>query len=162
LEDLDMAISLLKRKADLKNTGEFQRISSDAALALKARVALFEGTWEKYHNGTPFGVENADYNKYLRKAAEASKILMDNYGYTLDDNYKTVFNDITPSGAEIPVREIIFARQFSDLKYGQGNDQFGGQHMRQWPVRTGYTREAVRSYLCTDGLPIGLSPDYVG
>jgi hypothetical protein len=163
LSDLDKAISLLKTKNDLKLTNEYQRINKDAALAFKARVALFEGTWEKYHNGTPFGVQGGDANKFLRLAADAAKTLMDNYGYTLDDDFQKVFNDHTIAGAQIPIKEIIFARQFSNLKFGGGGKEiFGNPDINQWPHKVGYTRDAIRSFLCTDGLPISVSPLYQG
>ncbi|MBQ3976481.1 MAG: RagB/SusD family nutrient uptake outer membrane protein, partial [Bacteroidales bacterium] len=47
LEDLDKAVSLMGN-LNLGTT----RINKDAALILKSRVALFEGTWLKYHKGT--------------------------------------------------------------------------------------------------------------
>ena len=49
LSDLDKAITLLKAK-NMPTT----RINADAAILLKSRVALFEGTWLKYFKDTPF------------------------------------------------------------------------------------------------------------
>lgn len=46
LEDLDKAIELTT------NSPAKTRITRNAALVLKSRVALFEATWEKYHAGT--------------------------------------------------------------------------------------------------------------
>lgn len=163
LSDLDKAIDLLKTKAQLRQSNQYQRINKDAALAFKARIALFEGTWEKYHNGTAFGVQGGDYNKFLRIAADACKLLMDNYSYTLDDDFQKVHNDHTIAGVQIPVKEIIFARQFSNLKFGGGGREiFGNPDINQWPHKVGYTRDAIRSFLCTDGLPISVSPLYEG
>lgn len=51
LQDLDTAIWLL---SDGARTGGKNRITRDAALLLKARVALYEATFEKYFAGTPF------------------------------------------------------------------------------------------------------------
>lgn len=161
LSDLDKAVSLLKTKSELTKSGDFQRISKDAALAFKSRIALYEGTWEKYHNGTPFGVSNADYNKYFTQAADAAKTLIDNFGYTLDDNYQSVFQHHELAGTPIASDEIIFARQFDHVKYNV-NWAASGEQMNTWPVGVGYTRSAIRSYLCTDGLPISVSPLYVG
>lgn len=48
LQDLDKAIEYLTNNPD----GGKARITKNAALVLKARVALFEATWEKYHAGT--------------------------------------------------------------------------------------------------------------
>ncbi|MET6997628.1 RagB/SusD family nutrient uptake outer membrane protein [Chitinophaga defluvii] len=163
LSDLDKAISLLKTKTQLKQSSEYQRINKDAALAFKSRIALFEGTWEKYHNGTPFGVQGGDYARFLRVAADAAKLLIDVYGYTLDDDFQKVHNDHTIAGAQIPIKEIIFARQFSNLKFGGGGREiFGNPDINQWPHKVGYTRSAIRSFLCTDGLPISVSPLYQG
>ncbi|CAL1518845.1 RagB/SusD family nutrient uptake outer membrane protein [Chitinophaga sp. MM2321] len=163
LSDLDKAIGLLKTKDQLKLSNEYQRINKDAALAFKSRIALFEGTWEKYHNGTPFGVQGGDYTRFLRVAADAAKLLIDNYGYTLDDDFQKVHNDHTIAGAQIPVKEVIFARQFSNLKFGGGGREiFGNPDINQWPHKVGYTRSAIRSFLCTDGLPISVSPLYQG
>jgi hypothetical protein len=161
LSDLDKAISLLQIKSDLGKTGDYQRISKDAALAFKSRVALYEGSWEKYHNGTPFGVSNPDYNKYFTQAAGAAKTLIDNFGYKLDDNYQSVFKHHELAGTPIASDEIIFGRQFDHVKYNV-NWAASGEQMNTWPVGVGYTRSAIRSYLCTDGLPISVSPLYVG
>lgn len=48
LSDLDKAIELLSNTP----SGGKTRITKNAALLMKARVALFEATWEKYHAGT--------------------------------------------------------------------------------------------------------------
>ena len=45
IADLDKAISLL-------SNGNKHRINKDVALLLKSRIALFEGTFEKYHKGS--------------------------------------------------------------------------------------------------------------
>lgn len=161
LSDLDKAITLLKTKSELTKTSAFQRISKDAALAFKARVALYEGSWEKYHNGTPFGVANADYNNFFSQAADAAKNLIDNFGYRLDDDYGSVFTHHELSGTPIASHEIIFARQFDHVKYNVGWAA-SGEQMNTWPNGIGLTRSAIRSYLCTDGLPISLSSSYVG
>lgn len=160
LSDLDKAISLLKTKSELRTSNQEQRITKDAALAFKSRVALYEGSWEKYHNGTPFGVPDADYNKYFTAAAEAAKTLIDEFGYKLDDDYQSVFRHHELSGTPIASDEIIFARQFDHVKYNT-NWAAAGEQMNTWP-HGGYTRSAIRSYLCTDGLPISVSSLYVG
>lgn len=160
LSDLDKAISLLKRKSDLSKSGGYERISKEAALAFKSRVALYEGSWQKYHNGTPFGVPNSDYPKYFTQAADAAKTLMDEFDYRLDDDYQSVFRHSELAGTTIASDEIIFARQFDHVKYNT-NWAAAGEHMNTWP-HGGYTRSAIRSYLCTDGLPISVSSLYVG
>lgn len=63
LDDLDKAIELLKNsganKSGTTNNGE---VTVEAATALKARVCLFEGTWEKYNGRGADDVTNGDGN----------------------------------------------------------------------------------------------------
>ncbi len=65
LADLDRAIAFLPTKTKALP----QRVTKEIAMAFQSRVALFEGTWEKYHAGTPFGVSGSNGSQYLTKAA---------------------------------------------------------------------------------------------
>ncbi|MEZ4901282.1 MAG: RagB/SusD family nutrient uptake outer membrane protein [Spirosomataceae bacterium] len=56
--------------------GGNNRLSKEAALIFKSRVALYEGSWQKYHAGTAFGTTGADPKKYFRAAADAAAELM--------------------------------------------------------------------------------------
>lgn len=49
LKDIDRAIALLPETASNKN-----RLTKNAALAYKSRIALYEGTFELYHRGTGY------------------------------------------------------------------------------------------------------------
>lgn len=82
---LDKAIEHLNPLKDA--VGGNSRLSKEAALLFKSRVALYEGTWQKYHAGTIFGTADADPNAYLRQAANAAEALMsDTYGLSLYTN----------------------------------------------------------------------------
>jgi hypothetical protein len=150
LSDLDMAISLLKSKSALTSP----RLSVEAALLFKARVALYEGTWEKYHAGTDFGVSGSDGSNYLGIAATAAKAIIDGGAFTLNSDYESNFNQLNLKSN----KEIILWREYDYLTFGNGY----GNDSQIWPNRSGYTRFAVRSYLCTDGLPISVSTLYKG
>lgn len=50
LSDLDSAILYMQPAAPASN-----RLTRNAALLFKSRVALYEGTWLKYHAGTARG-----------------------------------------------------------------------------------------------------------
>lgn len=71
---LDMAVENLNYLNDVN--GGNNRLSKEAALIFKSRVALFEGTWQKYHAGTPFGTSGVDYNKYFQASVDAAEELM--------------------------------------------------------------------------------------
>lgn len=87
LKDLDKAASYLDYRTKTGNN----RISKEAALAFKTRVALFEGTWQKYHANTPFGTAGANPNKYFEQCVNAAKELM-------NGNYKVgIYNTGKPN-----------------------------------------------------------------
>jgi starch-binding outer membrane protein, SusD/RagB family len=71
---LDQAIDSLDPISNVD--GGTNRISKEAALAFKTRVGLFEGTWQKYHNGTVFAAPEAEPEKYFRVAVEAAEELI--------------------------------------------------------------------------------------
>lgn len=78
LSDLDIAIEHLGAQPDNATT----RVHKDVARALKSEVALFAGTWEKYHREKqdPFYDKNITDDKihsYLQQAADAAKAVMD-------------------------------------------------------------------------------------
>ena len=77
LQDLDKAYELLPARW---STDAVYHVSKDAALAFKSRVALFEGTFRKYHAGTAFvpqdeqtfGDVTISSEYFLRQAADAA------------------------------------------------------------------------------------------
>jgi hypothetical protein len=154
---LDNAIGRLKPKA----TATAFRVNKEAALVFKSRVALFEGTWEKYHNGTPYGVSNANPGKYFDQSANAVQTLMSMAGapviYTSGNptkDYISLFNRNDYSG----VSEIILWKKF-DRSLGMGHSAFlvtSNAH------GTGLSKALIESYLSKDGLPISMSPLYNG
>lgn len=153
LSDLDMAVSKLKGKAEVPA----QRISRDIANLFKSRVALYEGTWEKYHQNDPFkGKTNGD--AFLAIAAQAAKTVMDGTTFRLSTGnpnqvYYELFNQVNLSSNP----EVLLWRSYSSAQ----GDAFTNQ-MWNWPHGSGFTQDMVGTYLCSDGLPIGLSPLYQG
>jgi hypothetical protein len=153
LADLDMAASKLKKKSEVPA----QRISKDIALLFKSRVALYEGTWEKYHQNDPFKGKT-DGKAFLTAAAAAAKAVMDGGTYRLSTGnpnqvYYELFNQVNLSSNP----EILLWRSYSSAQ----GDAFTNQ-LWNWPHGSGFTQDMVRMYLCSDGLPIGLSPLYQG
>jgi hypothetical protein len=73
LADLDLAANLL----NTVNNSATMRVHKDLALAYKSRIALFEGTWQKYHKakGDPFytqGISDSKIQNYLEQARDAA------------------------------------------------------------------------------------------
>lgn len=139
MADLDFAI---KYMSDAKSD---EKATKWTALALKSRVALFEGTFRKYH--TEFNLPNA--NKYLELAAEASKQLIDGGQYSLysgagADSYGKLFNSVNSIS-----QEVILSRKFSDalqiwhnVNYYTITASYG---------KPGLEKDLVNSYLMKDG-----------
>src|SRR5690606_19076367 len=92
LADMDQAIALLKTRSGIGDT----RLNKESALLFKARVCLYEGTWEKYHAGTPFGVQGSNGDKYLNLAVQAAQELMnmDGVGLFSTGNPQTDYFDL--------------------------------------------------------------------
>jgi hypothetical protein len=157
LADLDKAVQYLPTKS----TSASNRVYKELALALQARIALYEGTWEKYHAGTPFGVEGSNGDKYLAKAAATSKAIIDSGIFALDNTttgqvkgYWALFNQSDYSTS----KEIMFWRRY-DVAANFTNRwaQYGALGTGK-----GLTKNLVDDYLCKDGLPISSSPLYKG
>ena len=144
LRDIDQAIAWLPAKSKVDVT----RISKDAALALKARFCLFEGTWRRYHK-----IEGDA--KFLEEAYNAAGELMKpEYGYSL-------FQGSSPSQAyhELFIQadysnnpEIILSKAY-DPGLGKGNNMSRQIGVGETPL--GVSQDCVEDYLCaTTGLPI--------
>jgi hypothetical protein len=157
LADLDKAISLLPSKT----SAAAMRINKEIAMAFQSRVALYEGTWEKYHAGDPFGVTGSDPNKYLNKAAQVAETLINGNLYQLDNvgvayGYWKLFNQTDYSGS----KEVMFWRKYSVTD----NPTFAHNwHSYSWSgAGIGVTKNLIDDYLAIDGKPISGNPLYKG
>ncbi|MDR3188884.1 MAG: RagB/SusD family nutrient uptake outer membrane protein [Prevotellaceae bacterium] len=173
LEDLDRAISLM-------NDGVAKtRISKKAALLLKSRVALLEGTWEKYFKGTAFvpngsgwpgaaqnpgyqfpkGSIEAEIAFFLDEAMKAAKEVA-------DATQLTANNGILPQSSSDP--ENLYLKMYGDPNLS-GYDEviLWKEYSRALGVthnicaaatagcyKTGLTRGYVDNFLMADGTPI--------
>ncbi|GBU08824.1 hypothetical protein AwDysgo_21550 [Bacteroidales bacterium] len=157
MRDLDLANTYLPDKNEGKALG---RINKEAGLLLQARIALYEGSWEKYHAGTNFGVDGSDGKTLLQKAAAASKQLIDLNSCDLDNThdkqwgYWRLFNqeDYASSKEIILFRKYSLSENVTHLRSRYSS--FGGAR--------GVTKAMVDSYLCTDGKAIAANTLYMG
>jgi len=153
ISDLDEAISKLKEKG----TAEANRVTKGIALLLKARFCLYAGTWEKYHQGTDFA-GSTDGTGFIQQAAAAAKAVIEDGNYALKTgNPSNVYYNLFNQDVHNNNDEVMLYRQYDYLNLSIGNIlQYA------WPNYQGMTRSMARSYLCTDGDPIGVSPLYQG
>lgn len=141
LEDLQYAEANIKPDGDGSNT-----INTDVVRALISRFGLYEGTWRKYHE---IGGEEV----YLRASADASAKLIESFP-NLMESYDDVFNSEELVGQP----GIILAKQYATSLVTHSITRV----IRSSSWYADLTKDAVDSYLCTDGRPIKTSTVYEG
>lgn len=145
IKELDFAI------ANLPETSTSDRLTKYAALAFKVEACLYEGTFRKYHG-------LGDYEDILKQAALAAEEVIDSGKFSIystqnpDVDYFNLFIQYELKGNP---EGIMVQRFLADKRMHNNVRQMGEPH-------TGYTKDFVESYLCKDGLPIGVSPLYNG
>jgi len=150
---LDQAISKLKLLKDVP--GGNNRLSKETALIFKSRVALFEGSWQKYHAGTPFGTSGASANKYFQAAVDAVTELMTpgkyKVGITNTGKPASDYNSLFSSTNLSSNTEVTLWCKFDKTQstFSHNFQQF----ITSATNGLSSTRELVWNYLKKDGTP---------
>ena len=176
LQDLDKAIEYLTNNPD----GGKARITKNAALVLKARVALFEATWEKYHAGTalvpngkgwpgaekdynkgyqfPSGSPEAEVNFFLDQAINASQTVADAVALTANNgsiqqsaaDAANDYYDMFATQNPNGYPEVLMYRPYN-RDLSIGTDY---NHHIYYGYARGYTHQMEHSFLMKNGLPV--------
>ncbi|MCW3787009.1 RagB/SusD family nutrient uptake outer membrane protein [Plebeiibacterium sediminum] len=177
LQDLDKAIDLLLNNPN----GGKTRITRNAALVLKARVALFEATWLKYHAGTPM-VPNGpgwpgagkDYNSgysfpsgsldgeidfFLTEAMEASAEVADNISLVPNSENIAQWGGDPAENQYYDMFASTNPSSYDEvLMYREYSIDLGRSHSYNHYVHEGggrgYTHQMEQSFLMANGLPV--------
>ena len=143
IEDIDEAIATLPVSYGDMN----YRATKWAALALKARFCLYEGTYRKYHG---ISYPEHDYKYYLQLAADAAKELMENGPFKLystgnpELDYAVLF-----SSYEAITSEVILAINFDyGIELLHNATAVGVMNSQG---RNSLTKKFVNCYLMKDG-----------
>ena len=150
---LDKAVEQLKYLKDAD--GGSNRFSKEAALIYKSRVALFEGSWQKYHAGTPFGTAGASPSKYFQAAVQAATELMTPGKYKVGiyntGNPTTDYNAIFSQTNLASFTEAVLWCKFDKTQttFSHNFQQYVTQNTSQVSI----TMEMVKNYLGKDGNP---------
>lgn len=150
--DLDFAASKLTMPG-AQSSAEYGRITSTAALALKSRIALFEGTRAKFHNyGNP--------DAHLQLAVNAAQEIIAGGEHQLfiypdepELSYRKQFHDVG-DGRSNP--EAILVRLYAQ----NASNNLAAHRMTESRLNQGYmvpTRQLADLYLYIDGLPMSQS-----
>jgi len=155
IADLKMAIPDLPQESAISNADK-GRISRGVAQALLSRVALFEGTWQKFRNNATRASELLDI------AIDAAKDVMDGGQYELfrpavlgdsAQKYLFILEEPQSNPAGIPKsanREYIFSNRHDEVINPIGTNITHGQFANVVLV----TRKFANMYLSQNGLPI--------
>lgn len=177
LKDLDVAIAGLPLEAAIASADKGQ-VSQQAAKAFKARVLLYEATWEKYvtrttdGDGISTGAGSAGYDpakvtSYLTEAASLSAQVMNDATFSLFKDVDTLstyylynLDDAksNPKGiAKSSIKEFLLKSTY-DFNLLTGNANLS----HTLPGLLAPSRKMMDTYLCTDGLPPSVSPLFAG
>ena len=141
LEDLNFAA------AHITGTNK-QRFSADMALAMKADVTLYEGTYCRYRtadDNAGKGPDEARAKKYLQECASACEALMAK-NYALSGDYKANYNSL--SLASNP--EMIFYKPYSQNSLMHSTIDY----TVNTSGTSGMTKDAFDAFLFLDGKPL--------
>lgn len=160
---IDQIITDLKEATVLPETAtEAGRLTKYAAYAMLSRVALYEGTWQKFHTNGASATANTERSAALLTIArDAAKEVMNSTKYKLFYNstlgtesyrYMFILEDETcnPAGlTKADNTEYILAHRH------RSGDQLALNITHAMFGNTAYmTRKLANMYLCSNGLPI--------
>lgn len=151
LEDLDFACSNMRETKD----GTASTVNKWVALAYKARICLFEGTFRKYN--TQFGL-GGSADGWLEEAASAAKELMDKGGYSLNTSGETPYRDLFIKEA-VNTDEVILADNYSSSKARYNDANWVWTSSTAW-VCPSLTKRFINTFLNIDGSRFTDSPGY--
>jgi hypothetical protein len=156
LEDLDYAIANIRTVTSASRT----EVTKDVARAFKSRIALFEGTFRKYHaGGLASGLGNSA-NTWLAHAATAAEEVVTGGRYSLNTSpgtlgsYRSLFSSETPPTNEVLLMYVmdvnLAVRHEANWRYTSGTTGVGAS----------FTRDFINTYLMADGTPFTDKPGY--
>lgn len=172
-EVIDQIITDLQDAAELlpETAAEEGRLTKYAALAMLSRVALYEGTWQKFHTNGSTATSNTERSTSLLTIARdaAAQVIAGGkyslfYNATLGNSsyrYMFILEDAAqcnPANLNKSANtECILAHRHRD------GDKLSTNITHGMLANVCYmTRKLANMYLCSDGLPVGKSGNFKG
>ncbi|WP_460760447.1 RagB/SusD family nutrient uptake outer membrane protein [Niabella terrae] len=133
-EDLVFAL------ANIRNDDGAQYINRYIAAGLTSRLALYEGTWQKYyyHN-------NERAKKFLDLAVEAGNIVMSSGKYDIVSDYRTLFGSENLAGN----KDVLLYRAY-DEAVGIRHSVASYNNLSE-SLAFGPSTALIKSFICADG-----------
>ncbi len=125
-------------------------ITKWVAYAFKSRIALFEGTFRKYH--TELSLEGTA-NAWLNEAVSAAQAVMDDGGFSINTSgglgksYRQVFTSASPVASEVLLASVMDAtlNELNDANWYWTSGTYGD--------KASFNRTFINTYLNLDGTP---------
>lgn len=157
IKDLEDAALLLPKYAEVENG----RISQEGCWAFLSRVALYEGTWQKFRDNVERGKSLLDIA--AKEVIDSKQFSMFNPEALGDSAQKYMFiledTKSNPAGLKKDAnKEYIFSRRYDEILNPIGKNITKGNLINVVWI----TRKFANMYLCQDGLPIDKSPLFKG
>jgi hypothetical protein len=153
LADLDNATALLPAQS----VSASMRLHKDVALALKSRVALYEGTWEKYHKlkNDAFYTQNitdGKINSYLTQARDATQTIIQSGRWHIysKGNPLSDYSDLFITTDLSNNSEVLFWKKYDA---SQNIAHSISKYLSTDGANMGLTQSLVDDYLTIDGKP---------
>ena len=146
--DLDYAAQWLPTISNLSGA-DWGRVTRSAALAMKVRIGLYEGTYSKYHN------LSSDYKSHLGVSIAAAEKIFSENEHALYPDFQKLF---LFEGEGRQNKENIFVKIYGPNGEGTVNHR----NSREMENSVSVTRRIVDSFLYTDGLPAEKSSLKIG
>ena len=163
---IDQCIADLQQAAELLPvTAEEGRVTVGAANALLSRIALYEGTWQKFHNNN-----STRATELLTTAKQAAKAVMDGGQYKLfynadlgNESYRYMFTledaaQCNPAG----LNKSANTEYIMTTRHRDGDKQALNVTKGMLANVVYITRKMANMYLCDDGLPVTKSARFAG
>lgn len=145
IEDLQWAAGKLPKKQNLSSDDQ-GRITRGAAFALLSRIALYEGTWSKYHN-------KGNHASLLEIAKNASLTVINEKEFSLYPNFLDQFKEANEGNSETILR--VFYKENITGVAPRTRGILLDANMSP-------TKSLADAFLCKDGLPIEYSDLFQG
>ena len=151
MNDLDFAYTHIKTTKDATRT----LITKEVAAAFKARIALYEGTYRKYHTELNL-TSTAD--QLLHHAVNASELVIESGGYNLYTKAEKPYRDLFIH--DQPNNEEFLLVNAYDKELGVLHDANWYYTSASYGDRISFTRSFINTFLNRDGTSFTANKNY--
>lgn len=149
LADLDLAVSNLKEQSSSAS----MRVHRDVARAFKAEVALFEGTWQKYHKAKNDAfytkeVTDAKIKNYIEQARDAAKAIIDRGVWSIHSTGNKPYQNMFITLDLTSNKEVLWWKKYNAA---ENIGHSVTRYINEGGGQLGISQSLINDYLTIDG-----------